>query len=225
MSKPSLIAIVLLPVVIGAQSFRAQDQPAPEEESSEETVNPLPDLDDLLGLPSDDSTDDDDKEELERALTNQEISDQFKQAVSQMHDVATALTNDLDPGLRTQRTQEEILKKLDLLIEQAQQNAQSGSSSASQQQQRQQQQQQGQQQQTGAEQQASGSNPEQASTPQGGQDGDLSSLLEATQAAWGSLPPRVRDTLLQGSRDRFSSLYESLTESYYRRLAEENQDP
>ena len=37
----------------------------------------------------------------------------------------------------------------------------------------------------------------------------------------GMLPARLRQALLQGSADRYSSLYESLTETYYRRLAEE----
>ena len=35
------------------------------------------------------------------------------------------------------------------------------------------------------------------------------------------MPERVRAALMQGSTDRFSTLYESMTESYYRRLAEE----
>jgi hypothetical protein len=43
-------------------------------------------------------------------------------------------------------------------------------------------------------------------------------------AAWGNLPARVRDQLMQGRHDQFSSLYESMTETYYRRLAEEASD-
>jgi hypothetical protein len=44
----------------------------------------------------------------------------------------------------------------------------------------------------------------------------------AAGAAWGALPERLRDALTQGLSDRYSSLYEGATESYYRRLAEED---
>jgi hypothetical protein len=40
------------------------------------------------------------------------------------------------------------------------------------------------------------------------------------RSEWGSLPQRVRDMLLQGRNEKFSSLYEKLTGEYYRRLAE-----
>jgi hypothetical protein len=215
-------SVVVRTGVVFAQDENTAPQDEVDKTQQQESVDPLPDLDDLLGLPRESSNDDTDQEELDRALTNQQVKDQFKQAVSQMQDVATALRDMLDPGLQTQRTQEEILKKLDLLIEQAQQNSQSGSSQASSQQQQQQQQQSPQQQQTGASQQSNGTNQGQEQAPPGGQSAELTSLLEATQAAWGSLPPRIRDTLLQGSKDRFSTLYESLTESYYRRLAEDS---
>ena len=43
--------------------------------------------------------------------------------------------------------------------------------------------------------------------------------------AWGNLPPRLRDELLQGLEDRFSPLYRDLTELYYQRLAEDVQTP
>ena len=35
------------------------------------------------------------------------------------------------------------------------------------------------------------------------------------------LPERIREMLLQGKQETFSSLYEQLTQEYYRRLAEE----
>ena len=61
-------------------------------------------------------------------------------------------------------------------------------------------------------------------------DGDKGSLgqhqeqlanLEEERTEWGNLPERVRDMLLQGSKEKFSSLYKQLTREYYRRLAEE----
>lgn len=198
-----------------------------EEQEAESDLETLPDLDDLLGLePADDVDDSDvdpDQAELERLLDAQQAADAFAQAVTQMRDAAELLEVAHDPGLRTQRTQEEILKRLDVLIEQAQQNQSSSSSQSSSSQPRPQQRS-GQQQQQAAQSQASqgaqGDNTQEM-LPPGGQSGRLNDVLDAARAAWGSLPPRVRDTLLQGSSDRFSSLYESLTEAYYRRLAEE----
>ena len=45
--------------------------------------------------------------------------------------------------------------------------------------------------------------------------------LDTARAAWGNLPERVRDSLLEGSSDYFSALYEAMTEAYYKRIAEE----
>ncbi|NCF38744.1 MAG: hypothetical protein GWP75_01340, partial [Planctomycetia bacterium] len=49
----------------------------------------------------------------------------------------------------------------------------------------------------------------------------LEGVLDESQVEWGSLPPRVRDLITQGMRDQMSQLYRSLTEAYYRRMAEE----
>ena len=50
----------------------------------------------------------------------------------------------------------------------------------------------------------------------------LEQALEESGVEWGNLPDRVRDMIRQGLRERPSSLYERLTEAYYRRLAEES---
>ena len=47
--------------------------------------------------------------------------------------------------------------------------------------------------------------------------------LAETRDQWGDLPPRLREQLIQGMRERFSLIYRSLTEDYYRCLAEEAQ--
>ncbi len=59
-----------------------------------------------------------------------------------------------------------------------------------------------------------------STTPPARRDGALRPGLDAARAAWGSLPERLRDMLLQGSGEKFSTTYERLTEEYYRRLAE-----
>ena len=68
--------------------------------------------------------------------------------------------------------------------------------------------------------QASGE-PSERDAPPGGRDAELNERLEASRAAWGALPARTRDALLQGSSDSFSSLYRHLTEDFYRRIAED----
>ena len=40
-------------------------------------------------------------------------------------------------------------------------------------------------------------------------------------AEWGNLPPRTRDMVQQGVREKMSSVYRRWTEAYYRRIAEE----
>ena len=185
--------------------------------------DPLPTLDELLGLESDsDEAENAVEQELENQLEQQDVvRDAFVEAVGLMTQSADRLGDTGDTGVVTQRIQEDILKKLDQLIEDAQQGSSSGGSSSGSQQQSQQNPQQpnhGQQQQDAG--QPSGGNPDQFSdgpAGQAAQPGDAS----MNAAAWGALPERLRDALLQGSAEGYSSMYRSLTEAYYRRLAEE----
>ena len=56
------------------------------------------------------------------------------------------------------------------------------------------------------------------------QTGDINTMLEETDVEWGSLPERYRDELLQGRKEKYSSMYERLTREYYERLAEQGSD-
>lgn len=194
--------------------------------------DPLPGLDDLLGLPGEarpprEPADGEAGEGAERAKTDldrklelQEAAEQFKLAVELMGQTADRLERDADTGLATQRIQEDIIRKLDTLIAAAKRRQSQSSSSSSSQQQQDQQSQPAQRQGGGRPQQTRGDGNNPGNLPSR-QDGALRPTLSGTGAAWGSLPARVRDALRQGSSDRFSSLYEAMTESYYRRLAEE----
>lgn len=217
----------------------SEQKPEQKSGSAPTGAKPAPSLDDLLGIPRDERPADSrpiddpgmidpleadpDRAALERALTATEASQMFRQAVRQMGDVADLLQVAGDPGVTTQRIQEEILRKLDTLIKAAEQQSSSSSSSQG----SQQQQQQSKQQQAAAQPQpADGSQQQQGDnqmegTPPGGQEGALADVLDAARAAWGSLPDRVRDTLFEVRSDQFSSMYRALTEEYYRRLAEE----
>ncbi len=183
---------------------------------------PLPSLDELLGLPNAaPRASDRDARALDQKLSNTEEKADLEQAVELMAQSADRLVAQQDPGLPTQRLQEDVLRKLDKLIAQAEQNQQQ-SRSKSKQKQQQQQNQQAQQQKSQQEQNADEhTGPQSEATPPGKLDARPNALSPAAQAAWGNLPDHVRQALVQGASDRFSSLYQSLTEAYYRRLAEE----
>ncbi len=220
--------IVLLAGMLLAGAGWAQDsgeQPRPSRAR-------MPSLEQLLGLEDASARDNDagrnaveelladqSRVALDRTLTADEARERLAQAAELMGDSAERLMRGKDTGVQTQRLHDEILSRLDEVIasarEQENQQRSRRSSSSRQQQQQQQQQQQGQhqQQQTG--------DPDSAEENPSRQDGDLRPDAPAGSAAWGRLPDRVRDALIEGVSDRYSSLYERLTEAYYRKLAED----
>jgi hypothetical protein len=142
---------------------------------------------------------------------------------------ARLLEMDFESGLATQRAQQDVLAKLDQLIDRAKEFAQSHSASCS-----------------GCSQcrgDSASNNPKPGSKPGAqapgatrregpsrdsqatdappGRQGDINTLLEETGSEWGHLPARVREMLKQGRGDYKSPLYRELTDEYYRRLAEE----
>ena len=155
-----------------------------------------------------------------------------------------------DPGLDTQRMQEAILKKLDAVIEaakqQQQQQQQSSSSSSSSGQQgepkqgdqgSQANQSQGQPEPGGEQDGGQDPSGQQAGSQQKGdqasQNADAATRRQAGEGTpedpraigearqeWGNLPPRLRGELSDGFGEPYSPVYRSLTESYYRKLAE-----
>jgi len=189
----------------------------------------LPSLDELLGTGKDKPADapgapDAEKANLDKLLSGAELGQAFEQAVGFMKDAAKRLGDTKDVGITTQRVQEDALRKLDQLISsldrQAQQQPQSQSEPGE---------------------PEDGKGPPRQRRPQPGQpsetpasgepqdspgptlkEGALNPELESARAAWGALPARVRQMLMQGSNDRFSSMYNRLTQEYYRRLAEES---
>ena len=208
---------------------QAPPSPAVPSDSQPSQPQPAPTLDDLLGItpggkpgsakpapPPQDPA----KAALEQKLTNKEISQAFVQAVALMGQTAERIQESRDTSITTQRMQEDVIRKLDVLIAQAQkQKSQSRSQSKSNQEQdpRQQPQQQQQSQNSGK---PDGGQQNQAADPPPGSSGQLGPEM-AQGAAWGALPGRVRDALLQGNADKYSAMYQKWTEAYYRRIAEE----
>lgn len=219
----------------GALAQSAEPKPEEPPKSEEPASGGLGDLDDLLGVDDEDKPDAEDapaelpepaaphEGELERKLSAQEASEAFVQAIAQMGEAASRLENARDAGLVTQRLQEEIIRKLDVLIQNANQSSSSSSSSSqSQQQQQQQQPSQPQQQQQQQNQQAENSTDSgDRRDPPENMDPNLRQMFESASATWGALPERVRDMLMDGLESAFSANYKSMTEAYYRRLADE----
>jgi hypothetical protein len=196
-------------------------------------------LDDLLGIDKDqqnkgaaEAAQRDSDEALKRELSEKEIADNFALAVEKMSLSAELLDTKFDPGLGTQRVQEDIISKLDQLIQQCRNKQCKGGGSSSS---------------SSAPQQAKNNpkndpgnkpqapkpnppgnqrNPKPSDSREGAepplQEGDINTVIEESRTEWGNLPPRVRDAIQQARRGKFSSLYSQLTAEYYKRLAEEN---
>lgn len=187
-------------------------------------VQELPSLDEVLGLKQ--SSDagavsrDPLEEELKKALGREEEGDLLAQAADLMDRSAKRLGESKDAGLDTQRLQEDAIRKLDALIAQAQNNQQKKQSKKKQQQDKQEEQQ---QQQSQKQQQPKDAQTASDQTLPGPPktEAELRAAMAAAGATWGNLPPHLRDALRQGKSDQFSSLYQQLTEQYYKRLAEE----
>jgi len=180
----------------------------------------VPSLDELLGLKEHEQAEDTTK--IDQALSAQEAGEAFTQAVGLMGDAANRIDTNSDTGLITQRMQEEIIRKLEQVIESAQQNessSSSGSSSSSSSSQQQQPNQQSQQSQTPT---PGSGDPSDGSTPPGSTEVGSNNTTGA-RAKWGNLPERLRDALSQGLDEPYSQLYRRLTEEYYKALAEDDE--
>ena len=213
--------ILLLAALLAATPALAQDATPPAQPQD-------PTLDELLGIPGEPkpAPADPSRTDLDRKLAQAEVEDDFVQATELMKEAAARLAEAKDPGLDTQRIQEDTLKLLDKMLDQAQKKQRKQKKQQKQQQQQQQQQDQQQQQQQQSSQQRQ-QQQQQAEQGDGrgseatGQDGERNSPLAGDAASWGNLPPHVRDALRQGLGDRFSSMYRNMTEQYYRRLAKD----
>ena len=237
------------PVPIGAKRGFSSEPPAkpaaagaappPASSADAESKTPPPSLDELLGLEEEDpeaseAAAADSSRRVAERLRERPIADDFREAIAQMRasegllEEAASESEGDAIGLGTQRVQEEIIRRLDALIQSAQrqrqrqqQQQQSSSSSSSSQSQPSPSEQSG----------ASSASSESSRNAQGSESGDalppafeeaeLGAMLEEGRVEWGNLPERVRELVRQGRRDRVSSIYRRLTEQYYRRLAEE----
>lgn len=227
----------------GAPATKSPEPAKPEKAEKPAAKPGEPSLDELLGLKPEakpaaaegTKPESASAQDLKDKLAGKEVGSGLDAAATLMGRAADRLKDSRDSSLETQRLQEEAIRLLDQEISKArkkrnqqkqqqqqqdQQQQQQQQQQQDQQQQDQQQQQQQQQQSTSREQRANDSN-EKADLP-GAQDARLNPALDAARAAWGRLPARAREALMQGSGEKFSTTYQRLTEEYYRRLAEQN---
>jgi len=224
----ALVARPLLAVVVVTAAL------AMESASIADDATTPPSLDELLGLERDPAVDDGAaeaerrrQEALRRRLTEEERQEAFLTAVDDMRRSAELLGDTMDTGLGTQRLQESILEKLEILLRQPPRRDQSSPDSSDDPSPESGDPQDAPAQPTPADGAASGSAEDAApdsepGDPSAAEASLLEEALKASGAEWGALPDRVRDEIRQGLRERPSSLYERLTEAYYRRLAEES---
>ncbi|MCH8822105.1 MAG: hypothetical protein IH984_01230 [Planctomycetes bacterium] len=218
-----ILLIVLSPTIVFAQESQEDEDKKKDTPAS---------LDDLLGLDSDedeakadDAARKQNELQLQQRLDEKEITDAFLVAISRMVSSAERLDELFDPGLATQRIQEDILAKLDQLIDKAQsmqsQSSSSSSSSSSKQQSSMKSGQQSSNSKSDGERQDGNAQDSQEGGPPARQEGDINTLLQEGAIEWGNLPQRLREELQQGRGDEYSSMYRKLTDEYYKRLAEE----
>ena len=216
---------------------------------SSQSSKPQPrSLDELLGVPSPSVGDaaraaaadeGEEAKKLQRSLNESSIEDLVLKAIDGMRSASERLAGVGDAGIGTQRIQEDVVRTLDRLLEEAGKQQKRKASKGKQRQGSSQPRNSGSNEPPepngkqsaradGAEQ--SSSSPSEA-TASGSRDqvGDETreeiagsqGELDETRIEWGRLPERVRELVLQGRRDRVSTVYERLTREYYRRLAEE----
>lgn len=122
-----------------------------------------------------------------------------------------------DAGQRVRETQDEVLARLDKLIQETQQREQQQKAAAA----------------RAQGMKPTGGEPNGKENPREGREtseaptgaGDVGELHGSPRAmpgeSWGKLPPSERERILQAIRERFPSRYRQIVEQYYRSLAEE----
>jgi hypothetical protein len=125
-------ATALTSALVIPTAAHTQEEPGAEPaiENQPESADE-PSIDDLLGLDDDAAEDEPDAKpdespdadeppkltrDLDKALTGKQAADQFAQAIDEMEEVAIRLSDEEDPGIDTQRMQDEIILKLEQII-------------------------------------------------------------------------------------------------------------
>lgn len=158
----------------------------------------------------------------DQPIEDEPTTQPFQLAVEGMQEAADRLGAHRDPGIQTQRVQEQVVRRLDAIISQMRQSQSKSKQQKPQQQDSGSKEQSGQQEQADANQTGGQEAAQQIGSRSQVKSDQLSDEpLKEQFDEWGNLPPRMRDAIRQGFQESFSSLYEELTKRYYTRLAEE----
>jgi hypothetical protein len=205
----ALCVLAASPVLFGQES-----KPAPAD---------LPTVDDLLNVPRQ-SPRKGEPGVLDRPVEDEVSTEPFQRAVEGMRDAAGRLGEHQDAGIETQRVQEQVVKRLDMLISQMRKQQQKQKQQARKQDsgsQQQQQQQADKKNEQSTQAAVNETNPELANREKPKSELLADQPYQENFKEWGKLPDRLRDALMDGFHEKFSSLYQKLTERYYLRLGEE----
>lgn len=215
--RSSRIVLVLLLLGLGAAPVAGQD-PAPEDKP------PASDPADSREEP--DSYEEDLGEKLLRKAVTGAEEDIMAQILRLMHESSRKLTLEFDPGARTQGMQAKIVERLDEAIKlaAAQQHQARGEGQST-----------GDKRrlpedgETGETEQDEGEGREGDATAGSGSTGAgvvtenperRGGPLSERRRAWGNLPPRDREEVIQGKGEGFLERYRQQIERYYRALQE-----
>ena len=215
------LRLASISILICSSSLFALEPVAPD------PIESLPSLDELLGLDDnllgEQPIVDPNQAELDRVLSPKQAGEAFSQAVELMNQVSSRIANSHDLSIATQRLQEDILRKLDQVIESANENesGNNGSSSSSSQSESSQSQPDQQQQSKEGQSAEPSDSAGESSMPGGSSNAQPGDEVVPDGAGWGALPARFREALSQGISDHYSELYRSITEAYYKSLAED----
>ncbi|MEQ9454893.1 MAG: hypothetical protein RLN76_09930 [Phycisphaeraceae bacterium] len=210
----SLILLITMPAVAGAAGTDGERPLTLDELLGEPVpVERLP----MIPVEADQS--------LEDMVTPDDPNELFDSALEDMQLAARRLGLDLDPSESTQHLQEEVLDKLDKLIEQLRQQ-QSGSSSSSPVPQTRPAEQPkpvpGQPVPGAGQPVPAQAIPSEGSFSPGGVGSTTASPrpIEELRREWGNLPPRLRQELSESLSEPFSPTHRQQTEAYFRTLAD-----
>lgn len=239
MNRTQLANVAMIAALLGAIALPlAVADPKPvdsaKKNDTEKTGDGEPSIDDLLKLTKpktgDKSKTPTPKTKLEidesKGLTAEQAADSFVAAVEEMKQAASRLGGYQDAGLQTQRLQESILRRLDQVIKAKKNQQQSQSSSGSGSKKQETGSKKNQQKQNTGQKSKGGKSENKGEFSPGANDNKAATggTIDESRIEWGQLPARLRNELEQGIGEKFSPLYQKLTEAYYKRLAEEGKE-
>lgn len=237
MNRAQLANVAMIAAMLGAIALPlavADPKPVDNAKAQEKTGDGEPSIDDLLKLTKPKTGDKGKtptpKTKLEidesKGLTAAQAADSFVAAVEEMKQAATRLGGYQDAGLQTQRLQESILRRLDQVIKAKKNQQQSQSSSGSGSKKQETGSKKNQQKQSTGQKSKGGKSASKGSFSPGDNDNKATTggAIDESRIEWGQLPSRLRNELEQGIGEKFSPLYQKLTEAYYKRLAEEGKE-